>query len=144
MAENYYVLGRDDKYYQVDGIPVSIEGFEGLDLFAHPALDNDQIINISEGSTGCRIASGKDTDEGSIAALEALIFHGPDEILKRTVTLIKEHGLSPRFACAGAPAVAAAPHTPSENTSSAEIMGDSQREASNKIMGPSSDLPGCG
>lgn len=118
-------------------------GYEGLDLFIHREIRCPDWF-VSEGKTGLSVGKGEDVMEACIAARDLISRLGLQTFMDRIEAAIKITGLSPRYAGVEEPAVAAAPHPPSEDTSSAEIMGDSQHEASNKIMGPSSDLPGCG
>lgn len=137
---------RDREFVEVIGCrrpPGLFPGYEGLDLFIHRGIRCPDWF-VSEGKTGLRLSHGASVMEACIAAEELLKRFGLQTFMDRIEAAIKITGLSPRYAGAGEPAVTAAPHPPSENTSSAEILGDSHPEASNKIMGPSSDLPGCG
>lgn len=148
VYEGSYYMGRyagEKEFVEVTGwrCPITFSGYEGLDLFIHRGIRCPDWF-VSEGKTGLRVAQGASAMEACIAAEELLKRFGLQTFMDRIEAAIKITGLSPRYAGGGEPAVAAAPHPPSENTSSAGIMGDSQHEASNKIMGPSSDLPGCG
>lgn len=112
----------------VEGIgcrcPMAFNGFQGLDLFIHRETEGSGWC-VSEGKTGLRIGQGVSIMDACIAAEEFLKQFGLQTFMDRIEAAIKITGLSPRYAGAGEPAVAAAPHPPSENTSSAEIMGDS-------------------
>ncbi len=134
---------RDREFVEVTGCPMIFSGYEGLDLFIHRGIRCPGWC-VSEGKTGLRVGRGESDIEACIAAEALLKRFGLQTFMERIEAAIKITGLSPRYAGAGEPAVAAAPHPPSEDTSSAEIMGDSQHEASSEITGPSSDLPGCG
>lgn len=135
---------RDRAFVEVTGCPIiTFSGYEGLDLFIHRGIRCPDWF-VSEGKTGKRLSQGASGMEAYLAAGALLKRFGLQTFMDCIEAEIKITGLSPRYAGEGEPAVAAAPHPPSEDTSSAEIMGDSQHEASNKITGPPSDLPGCG
>lgn len=146
ITDDYYIYDMVNReFLKVAAVPVTIEGFEELDLFAHVSY-GALGLSISEGRTGTRIATGSDEDDASTEALLRLMTEGKAKALATVARMVQEHGLSPRYTTTGA-APTAAPAPPSSLPQAENLEAQapaSEDAASNKITGPSSDLGPCG
>lgn len=105
-----FFIRAGGKFHEVEGNPVTVKGFEDVDLFVGKDVSGKG-YSVTEGRTGAAIGRGG-TEEAAIAhATKSMKRAGKESMVASIDAMVKKHGLTPRYT-----GEAEAPKAPKKST----------------------------